>query len=52
MSLLQAAANFVSTTGVIMSVYERAGEVKPGSFAMSEPSQAEIARRERMKRES
>ncbi|KEC73790.1 pyrimidine reductase protein [Rhizobium leguminosarum bv. phaseoli CCGM1] len=48
---LRLTANSVSTTGVIMSVYERAGEVKPGSFAMQEPSQAELARRERMKRE-
>ncbi|PDT10551.1 dihydrofolate reductase family protein [Rhizobium sp. M1] len=48
---LKLTANSVSTTGVIMSVYQRAGEVKPGSFAMQEPSQAELARRERMKRE-
>ncbi|KKZ86129.1 riboflavin biosynthesis protein RibD [Rhizobium phaseoli] len=48
---LRLTVNSVSTTGVIMSVYERAGEVKPGSFAMQVPSQAELARRERMKRE-
>jgi dihydrofolate reductase len=48
---LKLTANSVSTTGVIMSVYERAGEVETGSFGMPEPSQAEIARRERMKRE-
>ena len=48
---LKLTTNSVSTTGVIMSVYERAGEVKPGSFAMSEPSPAELARRERMRRE-
>ncbi|HYW11939.1 MAG TPA: dihydrofolate reductase family protein [Longimicrobium sp.] len=41
----------VSSTGVIMSVYERAGEVKVGSFMLPEPSQAELERRERMKRE-
>jgi dihydrofolate reductase len=40
----------VSTTGVIMSVYERAGEIKTGSFGPDKPSEAEIARRERMKR--
>ncbi|MBY3171372.1 dihydrofolate reductase family protein [Rhizobium laguerreae] len=48
---LKLTASSVSTTGVIMSVYERAGKVDTGSFAMAEPSQAELARRERMKRE-
>ncbi|MEI1246429.1 dihydrofolate reductase family protein [Rhizobium aouanii] len=48
---LKLTASSVSTTGVIMSVYKRAGEVETGSFAMAEPSQAELARRERMKRE-
>ncbi|MBC2806397.1 dihydrofolate reductase, partial [Rhizobium ruizarguesonis] len=48
---LKLTASSVSTTGVIMSVYERAGKVETGSFAMAEPSQAELARRERMKRE-
>ncbi len=41
----------VSSTGVIMSVYQRAGEVKVGSFMLPAPSAAEIERRERMKRE-
>lgn len=41
----------VSTTGVIMSVYHRAGAIQPGSFQMQEPSDAELARRERMKHE-
>jgi dihydrofolate reductase len=41
----------VSTTGVTMSSYERAGEIKTGSFALQKPSAAEIARREKMKRE-
>jgi dihydrofolate reductase len=40
-----------STTGVTMNSYVRAGEVKPGSFALSEPTEAELARREKMKRE-
>ncbi|MBN9981975.1 dihydrofolate reductase family protein [Rhizobium laguerreae] len=48
---LKLTASSVSTTGVIMSVYQRAGKVDTGSFAMAEPSQAELARRERMKRE-
>ena len=40
-----------STTGVVMSRYLRSGEITPGSFAMAEPSPAELARRERMARE-
>jgi dihydrofolate reductase len=38
----------VSSTGVVMSSYRRAGEIKTGSFALEEPSEAEIARREKM----
>jgi dihydrofolate reductase len=38
-----------STTGVIMSTYLRAGGVKTGSFALDQPSEAEIARRRKMK---
>ena len=30
-----------STTGVLMTTYERAGDVQPGSFALEEPSEAE-----------
>jgi dihydrofolate reductase len=41
----------VSTTGVIMSVYQRGGEIEIGSFELPTPSEAELARRERMKRE-
>lgn len=41
----------VSTTGVTMSSYERAREIKTGSFALEKPSAAEIARQEKMKRE-
>ncbi|MEH2513172.1 dihydrofolate reductase [Nitrobacteraceae bacterium AZCC 1564] len=41
----------VSTTGVIMSVYHRAGAIQTGSFQMQDPSDAELARRQRMKRE-
>ncbi|WP_186420157.1 dihydrofolate reductase family protein [Bosea sp. CS1GBMeth4] len=36
----------VSSTGVIMATYRREGEITTGSFAMAEPSAAEIARRE------
>ncbi len=35
----------VSPSGVMIGRYRRAGEVKPGSFAMAQPSQAELARR-------
>ena len=48
---LTLASTRVSTTGVIMSVYERAGEVVPGSFMLQAPSEAELARRERVARE-
>jgi dihydrofolate reductase len=44
-------ATSVSTSGVTMSVYERAGAITIGSFELEHPSEAELARRERMKRE-
>lgn len=34
-----------SPAGVIIAAYERAGEVETGSFAMEEPTQAELKRR-------
>ena len=40
-----------STTGVIVATYERAGKVKTGSFAQETPSEAELARRKRLKEE-
>lgn len=43
--------NRVSTTGVTMGVYARAGTVEMGSFELPQASEAELARRERMKRE-
>jgi hypothetical protein len=39
----------VSTTGVLLATYEPAGAVPLGSFALDEPSEAELARREKMK---
>jgi dihydrofolate reductase len=48
---LKLTATTVSTTGVIMSVYDRAGAISTGSFERQPPSEAEIARQERMKRE-
>lgn len=38
-----------STTGVIVATYERAGKVKTGSFALETPTEAELARRKRLK---
>src|SRR5659263_210836 len=37
-----------STTGVIIATYEPAGELKTGSFALDDPSVAEIERRKRL----
>ena len=34
-----------STTGVLMATYERAGEIEYGTFALGEPSEAELERR-------
>jgi dihydrofolate reductase len=38
----------VSSTGVMVNTYERAGEVPIGSFALEEPTEAEVERRERL----
>jgi dihydrofolate reductase len=37
-----------STTGVLITTYERAGEIEPGSFAFEEPTEQEVERRERL----
>ena len=41
----------VSTTGLVIAHYERAGDIKIGDTALDSPSDAERARQERMKRE-
>ena len=41
----------VSTTGVIIARYEPAGPVRTGTFETKEPSEAELARRAKMRRE-
>lgn len=41
----------VATTGVTIATYEPAGEVPIGSFQQRDPSEREVARQERMKRE-
>jgi dihydrofolate reductase len=40
-----------SPAGVIIATYRRAGEVKTGSFALQVPTEAELARRKRLKEE-
>jgi dihydrofolate reductase len=39
----------ISPSGVIVASYVRAGEVKTGSFALEPPTEAELARRRRLK---
>ncbi len=39
----------ISPSGVIVASYVRAGEVKTGSFALEKPTEAELARRKRLK---
>jgi dihydrofolate reductase len=41
----------VSSTGLMIAHYERDGEIKIGGTALDAPSEREIARQERMKRE-
>jgi dihydrofolate reductase len=41
----------LTSTGVVMTTYDLAGEVQTGSFANLEPSEPELARRERMTQE-
>ena len=39
----------ISPSGVIVAMYVRAGEVKTGSFALEVPTEAELARRKRLR---
>jgi dihydrofolate reductase len=39
-----------STTGVLMTTYARAGQIAYGSFALEEPTDAELERRQRLER--
>lgn len=45
---LKLADSTVTKTGVTITVYERAGEIEPGSFEFDEPTEAELRRRERL----
>lgn len=47
-SALRLVRSQVSTTGVVMSTYVPGGEIEPGSFASAEPSEKELARRQKM----
>lgn len=42
----------VSTAGVIVATYGRAGEVKTGSFEFETPTEAELARRKKLAKEN
>ncbi|MGN6058313.1 MAG: dihydrofolate reductase family protein [Sphingomicrobium sp.] len=41
--------HFVSDTGVVIATYEPAGDVKTGTFESKAPSEAEMARREKIR---
>jgi dihydrofolate reductase len=47
-SALRLVRSQVSATGVVMSTYVPAGDIQPGSFASTEPSEKELARRTKM----
>lgn len=47
-SALTLVASTVSKTGVVMSTYVPAGEVQPGSLAVQDPSERELARRAKL----
>lgn len=51
-SALRLVRTLASTTGVVISTYVPAGQVPIGSFGQAEPSVAELARREKLARES
>jgi hypothetical protein len=45
---LELTGSKASETGVTVNTYEGAGEIKAGSFALDEPTEAEIERRRRL----
>ena len=47
-SVLRLVRSRVSTGGVVMTTYARAGDVRPGTYATVAPSERELARRKRM----
>jgi len=50
-SALRLVRSQVSGTGVVMSTYAPHGDIQPGSFASTEPSEKELARRKKMAKE-
>ena len=46
---LRLVEHFVSKSGVVLTVYEPAGEVPTGSFVSKEPSEEELERREKIR---
>jgi dihydrofolate reductase len=50
-SALRLVRSQVSTRGVVMSTYVPDGDIQPGSFASTEPSEKELARRKMMTNE-
>jgi dihydrofolate reductase len=50
-SALRLVRSQVSTTGVVMSTYVPGGDIQPGSFPSSEPSEKELVRRKKMANE-
>jgi dihydrofolate reductase len=50
-SALRLVRSRVSTTGVVMSTYVPGGDIQPGSFPSAEPSEKELARRNKMANE-
>ena len=51
-SSLRLVRSQVSPTGAVMTTYVPDGDIRPGSFASIEPSEKELARRERMANET
>jgi dihydrofolate reductase len=47
-SALRLVRSQVSTAGVVMSTYVPSGDIQPGSFASTEPSERELVRRKKM----
>jgi dihydrofolate reductase len=51
-STLRLVSTLASTTGVAISTYAPAGQVPVGTFGQAEPSAKEVARRQKLARES
>jgi len=49
LQLIQLLESEISPSGVVILKYARAGDVKKGSFALEVPTEAELARRKRLR---